>query len=193
MTLFGKIKSDEGFTLVELVLVMVVVGILAVYVAPRAFDRSEIASVTYQNRAISILRNMQVRAMQDTRGEIVTGYEYCYQVVFDSASSQFGIPSNTFNSADPVVIQQSCDNVVDTSDPAQLFYVPSESLDSDFISVDAYASDGAQISSIIFDNMGRANQTSRTCDGRQGCEIVFSGRSTSTVCVESEGYIYACN
>ena len=187
----GPVKKEQGFTLVELILVMVILGTVALYAAPKIFDNSAIASVTYQHRAISILRNMQVRAMQDTRDEIVAGSSYCYQVVFDADNNEFGIPSHTYNSTDPLVIQQSCNNTVDKSDPRQFFYAPSESLNSDSISVAAYGANGAQINRIVFDNMGRANQTSQSCDG--GCEIVFSGRSTSKVCVESEGYIYACN
>lgn len=189
-------KLDEGFTLVELILVIVVIGIISVYVAPKAFDRSEIASVIYQNRAISILRNMQTRAMQDTRGDISPGVAYCYKINFDAANNEFGIPSETYNSTDPVVIQSSCGNNIDKTDPAQFFYVPSESLDSDSISVNAYASNGVAINSIIFDNLGRANQTDNNCNSSgssNGCTIVFTGSATSTVCVESEGYIYACN
>jgi MSHA pilin protein MshC len=77
---------------VELILVVLILGIVAVYAAPRQLGSSDVAATVYQNRAISILRNMQTRAMQDTRNE-----GYCYKVYFDTTNDEFGIPSNDYS------------------------------------------------------------------------------------------------
>ena len=186
-------RRGEGFTLVELVLVVILVAMLAVYALPRLFDTSEIAATVYQNRAISILRNMQTRAMQDTRNN-----GYCYKVYFDTTNEEFGIPSNDFSvTNDQNLINATCADSIDKSDAAQFFYVPSSALLKDGINLEASANDGTDISSIVFDTLGRANQTNLSCDGDSsngydGCRIAFIGDSTAYVCVESEGYIYAC-
>lgn len=181
-------QFNKGFTLVELVIVVILIGILSVYVAPRAFDNSEIAATIYQNRAISILRNMQTRAMQDTRSD-----GYCYKVNFNNANDAFGIPSNDYSvSTNPVFIAATCANTINTSDPAQLFYVPSEALQGDNVDLVAIGNDGSEISTIQFDSLGRANHNSGSCAGVNGCRIQLIGDSTATVCVEEEGYVYAC-
>ena len=186
-------KLSGGFTLVELVSVLVLLSILSVYVGPKVFDRSEIAATVYQNRAISILRNMQTRAMQDTRND-----GYCYKVYFDTTNEEFGIPSNDFSvTNDQDQINATCADSIDKSDDAQFFYVPSSALLADDINLEVKANNGTDISSITFDTLGRANQTNLSCDGDSsngydGCRIAFIGDSTAYVCVESEGYIYAC-
>ncbi|BDX08123.1 prepilin-type N-terminal cleavage/methylation domain-containing protein [Planctobacterium marinum] len=188
-----SIRKDEGYTLVELVLVVILVAMLAVYALPRIFDTSEIAATVYQNRAISILRNMQTRAMQDTRND-----GYCYKVYFDTTNEEFGIPSNDYSvTNDQNLIDATCADSIDKSDSAQFFYVPSSALLEDDINLESNANDGTDISSITFDTLGRANQNDSSCDGNSsngydGCRIAFIGDSTAYVCVESEGYIYAC-
>jgi len=184
---------NRGYTLVELVLVMVIVAIISVYAAPKVFDRSDIAAKAYGNRAISILRNMQTRAMQDTRND-----GYCYKVYFDNANDQFGVPSNNYSiTTDTAQIEATCADTIDTSDVAQVFYVPSSDLTKDGIDLVLRGNDGNVISAIEFDTLGRANQTDLSCDGDSsfgfnGCRIEFIGDSSAYVCVESEGYIYAC-
>lgn len=213
-----------GFTLVELVMVIVILSILAVYAAPKLLGSGDVAATVFQNRAISILRNMQTRAMQDTRsrapdvGSPPVGF--CYQVNFQS--SQFGIPFNRFITtgnpgSDPGVEAQNradvlstCSkNLIDTSDPAQLFYVSNTNSEGINVSVTASRQTFSEstrpvITGIRFDKLGRAvglgvnnvgQDISVPCSGVDtpgGCRIQFSGASTATVCVESEGYIYAC-
>ncbi|MCC2608027.1 type II secretion system protein [Planctobacterium marinum] len=186
-------KTTQGFTLVELILVVLILAILSVYVAPRLLNTSDIAATVYQNRAISILRNMQTRAMQDTRND-----GYCYKVYFDNANDQFGIPSNDYSvTAITAQIEATCADTIDTSDIAEYFYVPASALQKDGIDLVLRGNDGNEISAIEFDTLGRANQNELTCvgnsvNGYNGCRIEFIGKSSAYVCVESEGYIYAC-
>jgi len=210
-----KVKHHLGFTLVEMVMVTIVVAILGVYIGPKLLGGGDVAATASQNRAISILRNMQTRAMQDTRGAVVTSTDlsqsasYCYQVNF--ATSQFGIPDIDFVSNTNVAdILQTCDSTIFVGsslqeDPDQLFHVPSNDLASKGITISATANDGiTQINAIRFDKRGKAegrrfdntnSDVSQTCAGDSapsGCVIEFRGNLTAKVCVESEGYVYAC-
>ena len=191
-----NIKFSKGFTLVELVAVIVLLGILSVYAVPRLFDGSDVAATVFQSRAISILRNIQTRAMQDTRKD-----GYCYKVNFDSGNNTFGVPSLNYEStSDSAQIAETCATTIDTSSDTQFYYVTSDELNADGISMVARANNGDVIASIEFDSLGRANQNDLECDldsvassGYSGCRIEFIGDSSAYVCVESEGYIYACD
>jgi MSHA pilin protein MshC len=55
-----------GFTLIELIVVLVLIGVLAVSVVPRFFDASGTAEYLYRDQALNILRRVQIQAMQCT-------------------------------------------------------------------------------------------------------------------------------
>ena len=59
--------SQRGFTLTELITVMVIVGILAVAALPRFFDRNVFDSRAYYDQAISTLRYAQKTAVAQHR------------------------------------------------------------------------------------------------------------------------------
>lgn len=189
----SKYVNNQGFTLVELVAVMVILGILAVYVAPRMFDKSDIAAYSLKNRAISIFRNMQVRAMQDTRS--TSGF--CYQVVVDSSNTRLGTPALNFSSSGSA--SDSCGSTIDTSDSGSFYYIPTTEFDEGNVTVSASNSEGASLGAIRFNSKGQPipitfdgsdAEITGTCNS--GCTLNFAGVDSATVCFESEGYIYAC-
>lgn len=55
-----------GFTLVELIVVLIIIGVLAVSLLPRFFDNSGTAEYLYQDQAANVLRRVQMQAMQCT-------------------------------------------------------------------------------------------------------------------------------
>ncbi|MCP1338718.1 prepilin-type N-terminal cleavage/methylation domain-containing protein [Idiomarina sp. M1R2S28] len=57
--------KSKGFTLIELIIILVIIGILAVSVSPVFFDSSGTQSLVLRQRAISILRSIQQQAMQN--------------------------------------------------------------------------------------------------------------------------------
>lgn len=61
-----KLSSYSGFTLIELVVVMIMIGILAVTVIPKMFTSSGYEEIGYQVETVAKLRAIQLRAMQDT-------------------------------------------------------------------------------------------------------------------------------
>ena len=56
----------SGFTLVELIVVLVIIGVLAVSLLPRFFDNSGTAEYLYQDQVANVLRRVQMQAMQCT-------------------------------------------------------------------------------------------------------------------------------
>lgn len=57
---------NRGFTFVELITVIIILGILSVYVAPRFFSSTEGDTMSAEVYLTSQLRLQQQRAMQDT-------------------------------------------------------------------------------------------------------------------------------
>ncbi|MBF4390124.1 prepilin-type N-terminal cleavage/methylation domain-containing protein, partial [Vibrio anguillarum] len=60
------LAARRGFTLIELVVVIVLLGIVAVYAASRYTGISSFSSVTTQSEVLASLRLTQNRAMQRT-------------------------------------------------------------------------------------------------------------------------------
>jgi MSHA pilin protein MshC len=58
--------KSQGFTLIELIIILVIIGILAVSAGPVFFDNSGTQSQVVRQQAMSILRSIQQQAMQNT-------------------------------------------------------------------------------------------------------------------------------
>jgi MSHA pilin protein MshC len=65
--MFIQPNKSAGFTLVELIMVMVIVGVLAVFVAPRMFDRSSFESRGFADQVQASLRYAQKIAIAQHR------------------------------------------------------------------------------------------------------------------------------
>jgi len=63
-----QVKRSQGFTLIELVAVIVLMGVLAAYVAPKFTGSAGIAEYTLRDQIVSTLRFAQQRAMYDHSG-----------------------------------------------------------------------------------------------------------------------------
>ena len=58
--------STLGYTLIELIVVIVVLTILSVTIAPRFFTTSGTSEYLYQDQLLNLLRRVQMQAMQCT-------------------------------------------------------------------------------------------------------------------------------
>ncbi|WJG09711.1 type II secretion system protein [Aliiglaciecola sp. LCG003] len=170
-------KHTLGFTLVELIVVILLLGILTVLVAPRFQSKGSVVEYTYQSRLISALRTMQQRAMNDTRAG------YCFQVnVFTGSNSSFGPPTLNYRTGGAAA---TCANTIDSSEAAD--YVTAD--------IDEFVSDKVIITSgagtINFNSLGCPNNGAGFCNNP--VKITIQGVNTLSVCVESQGYIHACD
>ncbi|MCP4321447.1 MAG: type II secretion system protein [Alteromonadales bacterium] len=166
-----------GFSTIELVTVIIIVGILAVNVLPRFDGTASYEAHTYRAQLISALRLTQQRAMQQT--DISDGY--CHQLIFDNDNtvSRYGIPDRV-----------DCTEISFSAEwqPDATGFEVSERHQVDF-TIDGKANPSA----ITFDSMGRpvANETlANNC--AEGCIInVQSSVETLKIKIESQGYIHA--
>ena len=63
---FSNVKKT-GFTLVELIITILVIGVLAVTAAPRFLGNDTEEAIALRDRTLQVVRNMQFRAMQNVQ------------------------------------------------------------------------------------------------------------------------------
>lgn len=164
-TLHSEIKLHKGFTIIELVLVIVLMGILAVSVAPKMFNSDGFEEYAYQAEVIATLRSIQLRAMQQTSAYTdVNAYgNACHTVVVTAKKLTVGSGCNAIseNSAGQSLNKLSVDVDVDQS----VSFSP--------------------VMSFIFDAMGRPINCNTPC------VISINGNDTLSVMIEAEGFIHA--
>lgn len=175
-------KAQQGFTLVELITVVILLGVLAIAVAPRFTDRSGYSEFALQQRLLGALRNLQLKAMHDTRAG------FCYRMILDTAAPdahQFGPASATYLDGQQA---NACNVSIDFASESYLRTEPSEITEAglQMLPVDG----STTINFLQFDNLGRPISSAGTC--ATNCTVTFSGESDAKVCIVSEGYIYAC-
>lgn len=173
-------KAQQGFTLIELVTIVILLSIIAIVAIPRFTGSSGFTEYAMQKRFLGALRNLQLKAIYDTRAE------FCYRLVVDTAASpEFGPTTASYLTGEDAI---SCSNTIDYTAAgftrSELGEMADDSLT--FLALDA----ATAINYIQFDNIGRASTDAGIC--ASNCTFSFSGESTVSVCVASEGYIYAC-
>lgn len=153
--------NHNGFTTIELIVVVLMISILSVTVLPKFFDSSGFEEYTYQAEVITKLRNIQLRAMQQTDGS------QCHTVLV--TETVIGIPSVCGSTS-----SSSWQGDVDGEPGTTTVKIVSK------YGVVFDVSSGNY--SITFDAMGRASCGS--------CTITILGESTVAIRIESEGYIH---
>jgi MSHA pilin protein MshC len=84
------INNQKGFTTIELIVVLIIIGILAATLIPKMQSSSGYQEIAYQDESVTKLRSIQLRAMQDTSGS------QCLNVLV--TGSKLGVPDNSCTS-----------------------------------------------------------------------------------------------
>jgi len=169
----------KGFTLIELIVVIILISILSVAVFSRFSGTSGFAEYTYQARLVSALRNMQSRAMYDNREN------YCFKVNIDTTNAAFGPPTLDYITGSLSSISGTCSSSIDFGNPDYLATSATE-MSAEGVGLSTQPS----FNSVDFDDLGRPKLENADCSAT--CKITFSGEANVSVCIESQGYIHAC-
>lgn len=169
----------QGFTLIELIVVIILISTLSVAVFSRFSGTSGFAEYTYQARLVSALRNMQSRAMYDNR------QGYCFKINIDTTDAAFGPPALDYISGSSSAVSATCSSNIDFSNPDYLTTSATE-MSGEGVSL----STQPNFNSIDFDDLGRPKL--ETADCSTTCKITLTGEAAVSVCIESQGYIHAC-
>ena len=173
--------KNKGFTLIELVIVLVLLGILSVAVYPRITGKGDIVEYTYQARLVSALRAMQQRAMQDTRNG------FCFKVVlFSDNNSAFGPPTLDYIDDSAINKTLTCSNQIST-DLDNAFVIANN---ADMLNDSVSITDAPNF--VQFNNMGcTIDVLGNACT--TDVRIELQGKNSIAVCIKSQGYIHVCD
>jgi MSHA pilin protein MshC len=111
---FKNVKRN-GFTMIELIVVIIIIAIMSTTVIPKFFTSTGFQEYTYQAEIITKLRSIQLRAMQQTNSS------ECHTVLV--TESALGIPEtctsltlgNWQNATTSVIIESGHDVTFDVS------------------------------------------------------------------------------
>ncbi|WP_440876242.1 pilus assembly FimT family protein [Thalassotalea sp. PLHSN55] len=109
-------NKQSGFTIIELVSVIILLGILSVAIVPKFSGSSDFEVYTVRAQLISALRLTQQRAMQQTHA-LASGDTYCHIQRIDAKQygtncSGFRTDATALNLADSSVTLSPTDNII---------------------------------------------------------------------------------
>ncbi|MEW6997616.1 prepilin-type N-terminal cleavage/methylation domain-containing protein [Colwelliaceae bacterium BS250] len=131
-----KKTINLGFTLIELVVVILIIAILAITAAPKFIGVNNFDSFAYRDQMVSSLRLMQQQAMQQTNSNS------CHQIII--ANKSYGRSSDC--TAPTLIVGWQDDNTG--------FSVP----DSSTVTINSVST-----STLTFDSWGRAQECASQC------------------------------
>ncbi len=160
---WSEYKAIKGFTLIELVIVILILAILSVTVVPKFLSSDGFSEYAYRSDAIAKLRLIQIKAMQQTGSNNTD----CHQVLV--TTKKLGAPDD-------------CDNSPSFTSNWDASLLPT-GMEIDAQDDISFTTDFAS-STFTFDNLGRPN----SCGP---CTISIVGEKTLKIKIETEGYIHA--
>lgn len=152
-----------GFSLIELIIVILLIGVLAVTLLPRFVGKDGVSEFVARDQIVSLLQTVQIRAMQQTSGG-------CHSL--ELSSSILALQA----------VNGSC-----VAGPDSAFYFQSSPDSNVTLSLISYNGNSVLTSSILsFDANGRP-----VLPTNSGYRVRISADSVLDICVESQGYIHA--
>ena len=176
-------QISTGFTLVELIIVVLLLGIVSATALPRFLGKAGVEETTTQDQLISVLRRMQNQAMQQTSAA------FCHQLLL--TQTQLGAPN--INPCDLIPANTQLTTAANPDSGLQ-FRLDANSGIVLRLFDHVNAANGAVQTlpfSFNFNSLGQAVDNSRA-RFQNGLRIQIAGAVTYSVCIESEGYIHPC-
>lgn len=176
-------KHSYGFTLIELIIVVILLGIISFTALPRFTGKGGAEETTTQDQMISVLRRMQNQAMQQTSAA------FCHQLLL--TQTQLGAPN--INPCDAVPANTQLTTAANPDSGLQFRLNANSGIVLRVFNHTNPASGTVQTLpfSFRFNSLGQAVDNSRA-RFQNGLQIQIAGAVTYSVCVESEGYIHPC-
>lgn len=164
-------KNEYGFTLIELIVVIILISIMAVTVLPKFFTSNGFEEFTYRDELITKLRAIQLRSMQQTTDSI------CKIIQVETApSAVIGLQATHIDTVsglpDGCETGYQGDTTTVTVDPKH--------------SVSFTLSEG--LTSFSFSSLGKP--VSCTPVNACGITITITGENSPRILINSEGYIH---
>ncbi|MDH5977446.1 prepilin-type N-terminal cleavage/methylation domain-containing protein [Vibrio splendidus] len=161
--------KSNGFTLVELVIVIILIGIVSLFASSRYVGSSSFSTYLVQSEALASLRLVQNRAMNRA--------DYCNRWLLNPSQNQAIQVSPS--SAEDICTEQFPTDVSDSS-----------FVDGTQNKVAFKLQTDTNIPYLDFDSSGRAQQCLVS-----NCQLEISSTvndDSISVCINTEGYIYGC-
>ncbi|MGF1698174.1 type II secretion system GspH family protein [Vibrio lamellibrachiae] len=165
-------SKQQGFTLVELIVVILLIAIVSVYAGSRYLGVSSFSAFTAQEQIISVIRQVQVNRIQTNIPDL---YNYCEDLTpANSELRELCLRSRITATSSCIGSSSGCSE----SDSSSR---------SDVVAVDQVSfSTVPVISNITFDLLGNPLEV---VSG--GVDItITAGQSEANVCINSQGYVY---
>ena len=160
--------KKSGFTLIELVIVIILTGILAATAIPKLIGNDGFEAQAYRDQLLQLLKTVQQQAMncddecRANHGAPRTANPYaCNRVVI--TTDRFGIPTN-------------CGTTLPAAFTAPQLGMSQAEADSARVQFSAHT--------IEFDSLGIVNGCT------SGCNINIIGKQTLSIRIESQGYVH---
>ncbi|TKF78653.1 prepilin-type N-terminal cleavage/methylation domain-containing protein [Vibrio kanaloae] len=161
--------TSNGFTLVELIIVIIILGIVSTFAASRFIGTSSFSAFTAQEQIISVIRQVQVNRIQTN---IPNLYSYC------SDASRPKLQKLCLRSR--ITTNASC---IGSSSGCS---VSDSNARSDVVVADQVSfSTTPSVSHITFDLLGNPLDTA----SRGVSILITAGQSQANVCINSQGYV----
>ncbi|MFT5760677.1 MAG: MSHA pilin protein MshC [Alteromonadaceae bacterium] len=159
-----KRHREGGFTLIELVVTIILIGIMAATVVPRFFTSEGFGEYTYRDELIIKLRAIQLRSMQQTN-------DVACQIIRVN-TSEVGLLATQIGT-------NTCDSVL-AGDTTTVRIVSDNNISFSI---------SENLSLFNFSSLGRPVG----CITADPCEITLTvtGNDALDILINSEGYIYA--
>ncbi|MBU1620542.1 MAG: type II secretion system GspH family protein [Gammaproteobacteria bacterium] len=177
-------KTSTGFTLVELIIVIVLLGIVSATALPKLFGNAGTDEITAQDQMISVLRRMQIQAMQQTNTAT-----FCHQLIL--TQTQLGFPNVL--PCDPTETNTQLTAAANQNSGLQFMRPANSSLGLSLFNTALPAGGTSQTLPFLFrfNSLGQP-VTNAGAVISSGLRIEITDVVTYRICIEREGYIHPC-